>query len=90
MLQDSDRGEEASVEFMATTVRAVLEHVVGLSGDVAARAMETFPVRIDGVPVTHMDQSLELRLGSRIDIQNFTRLKVIKAHFRTLEFYERR
>jgi len=89
MLQESDRREEASVEFMATTVRAVLEQVVGMSGDVATRAMETFSVRIDGIPVTHLDQALELRLGSRIDIQNFTRLKVIKAHFRTLEFYER-
>ena len=48
MLQESDRREEASVEFMATTVRAVLEQVVGMSGDVATRAMETFSVRIDG------------------------------------------
>lgn len=75
------------VETKQTTVRAVLEQVVGMSSNVAQNAMNVFRVEIDGATYQNLDDKLNLRLGAWVDLEGYTRLKVIKAHFRTLEFY---
>ena len=87
MLRSKPLSEEANHESTTTTVRAVLEQVVGLNDLAAIKAMKTLRITIGGNAFTDLDQTVDLQLGSWIDLEGYTRMKVIKAHFRTLDFY---
>ena len=70
-----------------TTLANVLQLVVGFNEELAKRACRQFQIMIDGKAYDDLDQPVELTIGSVIEIEGYGRINVIKAHFRTLEFY---
>ena len=70
-----------------TTLGNVLELVMGLNAQLARQACRQCRILIDGKRYDDLSQPVELSIGSEIDIEGYGRVNVIKAHFRTLEFY---
>lgn len=71
-----------------TTVRSVLQYVVGLSPDIATTTLEKLQVKINGQPHTNGEDEVRLSVGNTVEVGSATKINVIGAHLRTLAFYQ--
>lgn len=70
-----------------TSVRCVLEHIVGLNEGVADRILDSCRLQVDGTAYGKPEERITVQVGSRIHLEGHSALTVVEAHLRTLEFY---
>ena len=79
-------GEILTTE-VETSVRCVLEYIVGLNADVADRILDSCRLQVDGQAYLTPEERIKIQVGSRIHLEGHSALTVIEAHLRTLDFY---